>query len=36
MFFSPKNKKKIEKFFAVIAVLVAISMILLYAPGLFR
>jgi hypothetical protein len=35
MFFSPKNKKRIEKGFGIIAVLVIISMILLYAPGLF-
>jgi len=36
MNFNSKNKKMMEKAFAVLSILVIISMILLYIPGLFK
>jgi len=35
MLFNQKHKKKIQIFWIVISVLVIVSMILLYMPGLF-
>jgi len=36
MIFNTKNKKRVEKAFAVVSILVIISMVLLYIPGLFN
>jgi competence protein ComGC len=36
MDFNSKNKKKMERAFAIISILVIISMILLYIPGLLK
>jgi len=36
MNFNTKNKKRMEKAFGVVAILVIISMILLYIPGLLK
>jgi hypothetical protein len=36
MIFNTKNKKRMEKAFAIVSILVIISMILLYIPGLLR
>jgi len=36
MFFTEKGKKKIKVVWAIISVMVVLSMVLLYAPGLFR
>jgi hypothetical protein len=36
MNFNSKNKKKIERAFAIVSILVIISMVLLYIPGLLN
>jgi len=36
MDFNTKNKKRMERAFAIVSILVIASMILLYMPGLFR
>jgi len=35
MIFDSKNKKRVEKIFAIISILVIVSMILLYSVGSF-
>lgn len=36
MILNPRHRKKIQLFWAIISILVAISMVLLYAPGFFQ
>jgi hypothetical protein len=36
MDFNTKNKKRMEKAFTIISILVIVSMILLYIPGLLK
>jgi len=36
MDFNTKNKKRMEKAFIIISILVIISMVLLYIPGLLK
>jgi hypothetical protein len=36
MMFNPKHRKKIQMFWTIFAVIVALSMVLMYVPSLYR